>query len=78
MESLSFQYIWEETHNKFIQIFYDSYFSATTLYTHENKLHLSALSNEKLIEPLVDHFINLDYTYIIHLFNHCYNSQLEE
>ncbi|CAG8801482.1 32597_t:CDS:2 [Gigaspora margarita] len=77
-KSLSFRHVDKKICNKFIQMFYDSYLPATALYTHENELHLLALSNESLVETLADRVINLDYTYVVHLFENYHNSQLGE
>jgi len=57
-------------------MFYNNYSPASALYAHRDELHLSTLSSEELIETLADRSVNSDYTYIIHLFNHCRNSQL--
>ncbi|CAG8847485.1 13803_t:CDS:2, partial [Gigaspora margarita] len=42
------------------------------------ELHLSASSNESLVETLADRAINPDYTYVKHLFEHYRNAQLGE
>jgi len=61
-----------------MQIFYDGHSPAIVLYTYEDKLYISALSNEKLVEVLADCAINLEYTYVANLFK-CYrSSQLGE
>ncbi|CAG8510948.1 34072_t:CDS:2 [Gigaspora margarita] len=77
-ESLSFRRVDEKICNKFIQMFHDGYSPATALYTHEDELHLSALSNKSLVETLADRAINLDYTYVVHLFENYRRAILQE
>ncbi|CAG8469385.1 16757_t:CDS:2 [Gigaspora margarita] len=75
-ESLSFRRVHEEIRNKFIQMFHDSYSPASALYTYQDELHLSALSNKNLVETFAGCAINPDYTYVVHLFENYRNSQL--
>ncbi|CAG8769082.1 26334_t:CDS:2, partial [Dentiscutata erythropus] len=55
-----------------------NYLPASALYTHQNELYLSALSNESLVETFANHVINPDYTYVVYLFEQYRNSQLGE
>ncbi|CAG8852665.1 41152_t:CDS:2, partial [Gigaspora margarita] len=75
-ESLGFRRVNEEIRDKFIQMFYDGHSPASALYNHEDELHLSASSSEKLVENLADRAINPGYKYVMHLFEHYRNSQL--
>lgn len=75
-ESLSFRRVHEKTHAKYMQLFYDGHSPATALYTYQDELHISILSNEELIETLADCSLNPDYNYVKNLFNHYRDSQL--
>ena len=57
-------------------MFHDGHSPTTALYTYEDNLHISALSDEKLVETLADRAINPGYTYVAHLFKQYRNSQL--
>ena len=61
-----------------MQMFHDGHSPTTALYIYENELHISALSDEELVEILADHAVNLGYTYVKNLFKHYCSSQLNE
>ncbi len=61
-----------------MQMFHDGHSPTTALYTYENELHISALSDEELVEILADHAVNPGYTYVKNLFKHYRSSQLSE
>ncbi|RIB21214.1 hypothetical protein C2G38_2177236 [Gigaspora rosea] len=75
-ELLSFRCVNEKIRDKFIQMFCNGHSSASALYNHEDELHVSASSNENLIETLADRAVNPDYTYVLHLYEQYRNSQL--
>jgi len=75
-QSLSFRRVKDETRESFIQMFHDGHSPASALYTYEDNLHISALSDEELVEILADRATNPGYVYVAHLFNYYRDSQL--
>ncbi|RIB15654.1 hypothetical protein C2G38_2191885 [Gigaspora rosea] len=74
-ESLGFRRVNEEIRDKFIQMFHDGHSPASALYNHEDELHLSASSSEKLVKNLDDRAINPGYKYVMHFFEHYRHGQ---
>uniref|UniRef100_U9UFA1 Uncharacterized protein n=1 Tax=Rhizophagus irregularis (strain DAOM 181602 / DAOM 197198 / MUCL 43194) TaxID=747089 RepID=U9UFA1_RHIID len=65
-ESLSFQHVKEEVHERFLELFRDGYSPVSAIYTYKDGLHITE-SDQELLEILADRAINPDYGYVIRL-----------
>ncbi len=65
---LSFQYVKDKVHEKYLELFKNGHSATLILYSYEDKLHLSIANDQKLIKLLADRASNQDYDYVTKLF----------
>ncbi len=67
-EALSFWRVKEGVHEKYLKLFNNRHSPALALYTYEDELHISITNEQELVELLADQSNNLDYDYVLKLF----------
>ncbi|RGB43005.1 hypothetical protein C1646_750389 [Rhizophagus diaphanus] len=75
-ESLSFWHVKGEVRERFLELFKDGHSLASAIYTYEDEFHITAESDQELLETLANRAINLDYGYVIRLFYEYRNNAL--